>query len=131
MSGSSNSGSKYKSSPGPSTTMSLCSKIFSTISITSVSVLPPIATHISTVVIVSLTIVFTTLYNTFIFTSSKSGPIARLISRPPTSTIIFVIDPEKSHPPEYSANPVATPDSDNISVPLNTFVLPLRPVTCM
>ena len=41
-------------------------------------------------------------YKTFTVTSSNKGPIARLISRPPTSITSFVIVPAKSKPPVYS-----------------------------
>ncbi len=60
----------------------------------------PSATNSSTVVIVSVTMVFTTLYNTFTVTSSNNGPIARLISLPETSIVsLVVIAPLKSKLP--------------------------------
>ena len=60
----------------------------------------PNATNCSIVVIVSVTIVLTTLYNTFTVTSSNKGPIARLISLPDTSIVsLVVIAPLKSKLP--------------------------------
>ena len=85
--------------PSSVSTMSLLSKISSTIFIISSGASMLRATNISTVVISWLIMVLITLYNTLIDTSSNMGPIARLISLPPISIMTVVKLPAKSNPP--------------------------------